>query len=109
MIPLFFEPEIGEFGPLVQFIVSSHTTRCNFMFGILGFVGGENVREECKRHNDTDKQEFFEEEEDDAKEECNTEDGGVELAGAEFVRTGGSGPFKEDFLDFDIFGDFSGF
>jgi len=79
------------------------------VFGIVWFVGSEDVRQESKGHDDTDKKEFFEEKEDDAEEEGDGEDRGIELARADFVGTRWGGPFEENFFYFDVFGDFSSF
>ena len=109
LIPLFFEPKIGELVPNIKLTVGTDTARSNLVFGILGLVSGEDIGEESKGHNDANQEEFFEEQEDDPQEEGDRENGGVELAGADFVGSCGSGPLSEDFFDLDVFGDFAGF
>ncbi len=109
LVPLFFEPKIGELIPDVELAVGTDTTGRDLVFGVFGLVCGEDIGEESKGHDDADQEEFFEEEEDHAEEESDREDGGVELAGADFVGPCGSGPLSEDFFDFDVFGDFAGF
>ena len=50
---------------------------------------GEDVREESKSDNYTNKEEFFEKKKDDSKKKGDAADGGIELASTSLVGTGG--------------------
>lgn len=105
LVPLLFEPKIGELVPLPELGIGADATGGQLVLGVLGLVCRQDVGEESKGHNDADKEEFFKKKEDDGQQEGDREDRGVELAGADFVGAGGSAPVEQDFFYFDVFGD----
>lgn len=62
------------------------------MADIVRAVGGEDVGEESKSHNDANQKEFLEEEENNTKEKGNGKDSSVELTRAFFVGSSRRGP-----------------
>ncbi len=109
LIPLSLEPKVGESVPGEEFFVGADAASGELVESIFGDVGGEDVGEESEGHDHTNEQEFFKKEKNDSEEKRDREDGGVELAGADFVGPGRRGPLEKDFFGFDIFGDIASF
>lgn len=61
LIPLLFEPEVGELVPFSEFVISHDPALGKLVSNSLGLVGGQNVREKGEGHDDADQQKFFEE------------------------------------------------